>query len=393
MDVVLELFPEPIALLDRDLNLCERNAAWRRALPTEAQGELPSSLRMAVVSVLEGRLARAEVVVAAQGAAAPSHRCTVILVPGTETRALVHARPLGEGEDEARHRAIAEENEVLRAVIDAMPSLLFLKDRRGRYVMVNKAYADLYETTVEEILQRNQIDVHEGEEGEGYLRVDAEVIRTGREKTLVDRFTHRSGEVHHMQTTKRPIQRRSGEVQVLGFCIDITERYRAEQARDEAVRELSAAVEQAKREAEEKAALAAELDRRLAVIQTQNLEIMTLSAPILEMGASAIGVPLVGELDAQRTAALTERLLRTITDHQVQHVILDLTGIETVDTSTAGRLIGIVRTIGLLGAQAVITGIRPAVAQTLVTLGADLSGVVTQATPRAALRALERQRH
>src|SRR6185295_17602383 len=103
-----------------------------------------------------------------------------------------------------------------------------------------------------------------------------------------------------------------------------------------------------------------------------------------------IGVPLVGSLDDARTGALTERLLQTITERHALHVILDLTGIEVVDTSTADRLIGIVKAIGLLGARVVITGIRPAVAQTMVTLDASLSGLSTQRTLRDALRAIAR---
>ncbi len=143
--------------------------------------------------------------------------------------------------------------------------------------------------------------------------------------------------------------RRSGEVQVLGFAMDITDRKRAEDARDEAERETMAAAVATQREATEKAQLASELDRQLAVIRLQHQQILELSAPILEIGEGVIAVPLVGALDDARTAALTERLLLTITERHVLHVILDLTGIEVVDTSTADRLIMIVKAIRLLG--------------------------------------------
>jgi rsbT co-antagonist protein RsbR len=154
-----------------------------------------------------------------------------------------------------------------------------------------------------------------------------------------------------------------------------------------------AAALSAQREAQQKAELASELDRQLAVIRAQHQQILELSAPILELGEGVIGVPLVGTLDDERTAALTERLLQTITERHARHVILDLTGIEVVDTSTADRLIMIVKAVGLLGGRAVITGIRPAVARTMVTLHAGLSGLSTHRTLRDALRALAKPTH
>jgi rsbT co-antagonist protein RsbR len=246
----------------------------------------------------------------------------------------------------------------------------------------------MHSMTVAEVLRHSQREVHQSEESTGFLRTDQEVLRTG--QTIVQRevVTRKNGEVRVLETSKKPVVRRSGEVQVLGFVLDITERKRAEDARDEAERETVVAALAAQREAEEKAALASELDRQLAVIRAQHQQILELSAPILEIGEGVIGVPLVGTLDDERTAALTERLLRTITERRVLHVILDLTGIEAVDISTADRLIGIVKAIGLLGGRAVITGIRPAVAQTMVTLDASLSGLSTQRTLRDALRAL-----
>ncbi|EYF01402.1 PAS domain-containing protein [Chondromyces apiculatus] len=420
MHVALNIFPEPVAILDSHLEFREMNALWREALAPAGGAPLAPAVRTAVRAVLEGKLERTEVEAAAPPEGDARYRFTVVAIPGTEALALLHARALpalpalpataavspvssaphacgaatvrGEGDEVARAQALAEENHVLRAVIDTMPSAIFVKDRHGRFVVVNKAYAALHGSTVEEVLRKSQREVHESEESEGYLRADAEVIRSGLAKTMLDVFTPRGGEPRYLQVTKQPVVRRSGEVQVLGFASDITEKHLAELARDEALRELSAAVEGARREAEEKAALASELDRRLAEIQAQNEEILTLSAPILEMDASTVGVPLLGALDEARAATLTERLLRAVVARKARDVILDLTGIEAVDENTAGRLVGIVRALGLLGARAVVTGIRPAVAQTLVALGGDLSGIRTQQTPGAALRMLAQMR-
>ncbi|WP_437944073.1 STAS domain-containing protein [Sorangium sp. So ce281] len=91
-------------------------------------------------------------------------------------------------------------------------------------------------------------------------------------------------------------------------------------------------------------------------------------------------------MDEERTATLTERLLNLIATRQVRSVVLDLSALETIDTRTADRLVGIVRAIGLLGARAAITGIQPAVAHTMTSLGIDLSSMVTMRTPKNAIR-------
>ena len=388
LPAALHVFPEPIALVDANLSLGEMNTAWREVLPSE--GAVVPALAIAVRSVLEGRLTRAAFDAAGrEEEGAQRFHFTVVALPDetTTTTALVHARAVMTDEG-ARERALTDENDALRAMVDALPGMAFIKTREGRYVLANQAYADIHSMTVAEVLRHSQREVHQSEESTGFLRTDQEVLRTG--KTIIQResVTRKNGEVRVLETTKSPVVRRSGEVQVLGFVIDITDRKRAEDARDEAERETMAAAVATQREATEKAQLASELDRQLAVIRAQHQQILELSAPILEIGEGVIAVPLVGALDDARTAALTERLLLTITERHVLHVILDLTGIEVVDTSTADRLIMIVKSIRLLGGRAVITGIRPAVARTMVTLDASLSGLSTQRTLRDALQAL-----
>lgn len=387
MDITLEVFPEPIAIVDGSLRLREANAAWREELAGLTGEALAAAVLDAARAVLEGRLGRAEVDAPAQVGDAKRYRWTAVGVPGGEPAALVHARRLGAGEDEAR--ALAEENDLLRTMIDAVPSMIFIKDRGGRFVAANKKLADAHGLTVEQVIRRSQGEVHgHDEETARFLRADSEVMRTGETLVIEETATLASGAVRWLETTKQPVVRRSGEVQALGFCVDITERKLAEEERDRAARALAEAAEAARREAQEKAALASELDRRLAVIEAQHGQIMALSAPILDMGEATIGVPLIGAVDEARAGALTERLLSAIAERQVRHVILDLTGIEAVDTRTADRLLKIAQAIALLGAQAVITGIQPAVAQTMVSLGADISGLTTQRTPRDALRTL-----
>lgn len=129
-----------------------------------------------------------------------------------------------------------------------------------------------------------------------------------------------------------------------------------------------------------------ELERRLELIEVQTQAIRTMEAPIIQVWEGVLVVPLVGELDAQRTAAVMDRLLVAITTTRARFAILDLTGVEKIDTQTADQVLRVVGAVALLGVKGVISGVRPAVAEALIDLGVDLSRVATLATLHDALR-------
>jgi len=226
--------------------------------------------------------------------------------------------------------ALLEEGALLRELLDASPTLVFVKDRHGRFVLANAAFARLHDSTPEQIVLRSEREVHgHAGEADGFLEMDRRVISTRETVRLEEQVTRPDGDVWWLETTKKPLVRRSGEVQVIGFCVDITERKRAQLELERTARELEAMAVAAQWDAAEKAALAEELDRKLAIIEAQHREIAALSVPILEMGDGVIGVPIIGVMDEPRAAALTERLLAAIAERQVQRVVLDL--------STQGR--------------------------------------------------------
>ena len=130
----------------------------------------------------------------------------------------------------------------------------------------------------------------------------------------------------------------------------------------------------------------AELERRLAVIEAQTQAIRQMAAPIIQVWEGVLVVPLVGELDAERAAAVMERLLTALTTSRARFAILDLTGVDGIDTQTADQLLRIIGAVALLGVRGVVCGIRPAVAEALVAIGIDLSRVTTKATLHDALR-------
>lgn len=290
-------------------------------------------------------------------------------------------------------RDLREEREFIRQVIDSDPNLIFVKDDRGTFLLVNKAFAEVFDKTVEDIVGQHERDLHDDvKTTTGFLSVDRQVLATLEEHTVDELLHWYTGEDHWYQTTKRPLVRPNGEVHVLGCSVDITTRLEAQRKLEEAAHEVERRAVEAFRQAEAKAALVDELDQKLGIIEAQHQEILTLSAPLLEVAEGVLAVPIVGAMTQTRAEEIMHRLLGAIVERQVASVVLDLTGLETIETHTADHLMSIVRAIRLLGADAVISGIRPAVAQTIVELGIDLSGFVTKRTLRAAIFSREAAR-
>lgn len=119
---------------------------------------------------------------------------------------------------------------------------------------------------------------------------------------------------------------------------------------------------------------------REAVISRQQQEMLELSTPVVELWEGVLAIPLIGTLDSARTQVVMENLLQRIVDTGAGIAIIDITGVPTVDTLVAQHLLKTVAAARLMGADCVISGIRPQIAQTIVHLGVDLQDVVTKAT-------------
>ena len=128
------------------------------------------------------------------------------------------------------------------------------------------------------------------------------------------------------------------------------------------------------------------LREKLQQIEQQQQMIRALSTPIIEIWDHVLTAPIVGTIDSTRAAELMDNLLQAVARTRARFAILDLTGVEEVDTDTAGHLLGLVRAIRLLGAEGVITGIHPNIARTIVTLGLETSTMTIRATLREALK-------
>lgn len=129
-----------------------------------------------------------------------------------------------------------------------------------------------------------------------------------------------------------------------------------------------------------------EVEEKLAIINAQRTAIRALSAPIIQVWDRVLALPVVGTLDEERAEEITGRLLDAVAANAAKYAILDLTGVETVDEGTANHLVKIIRAIQLLGTKSIVTGIRPAMARTLVALGAGFAGAQTVSNLREAIK-------
>ncbi|MFE5812710.1 STAS domain-containing protein [Streptomyces sp. NPDC056479] len=128
------------------------------------------------------------------------------------------------------------------------------------------------------------------------------------------------------------------------------------------------------------------------LINRQRLELLEIATPVIKMWEGIVAVPLIGTLDSARSQVVMETLLDAVVEQHARIAILDITGVPTVDSLVAQHLMKTVAAARLMGAECIVSGIRPAIAQTIVHLGIDLSSVLTRASLADALAyALQQQ--
>ena len=152
------------------------------------------------------------------------------------------------------------------------------------------------------------------------------------------------------------------------------------------VQELAATKRQADEALARHEAVSRELEAQLETIELQQTALRELSTPIIEVWSGVLCLPVVGVVDSQRSAEMTEALLDKIYTQQARTAIVDITGIDVMDTKTADHFIKMARAVRLLGADCLISGINPGIAQTLTHIGVDLTGVRTVRNLRDALQ-------
>jgi len=119
------------------------------------------------------------------------------------------------------------------------------------------------------------------------------------------------------------------------------------------------------------------IEEKTELIEKQQVSLQELSTPIIKIWDGVLTLPVIGVVDSRRSEEMMESLLTEVVDTQSKCVIIDITGVDVVDTKTADHFLKMVKAIKLLGAECIITGISPEIAQTLTNIGVDLSQIKT----------------
>jgi rsbT co-antagonist protein RsbR len=258
--------------------------------------------------------------------------------------------------------------DLFQLVLDHLPQSICWKDRDSRYLGCNRPFA----RTVgledpRDIVGKTDYDLPSAEYAEHYRADDRQVIESGAAKINFEEPQPQvDGSLGWIQTSKIPLfDSSSAVVGVLVAFEDISVRKQAEEERVRTQDEY---------------------------IQMQAGLLAEISTPLIPLTDGVVVMPLIGSIDSRRAQQVLDTLLQGITERHARIAILDITGVPIVDTQVAGALIRAAQAAQLLGAQVVLTGIRPEVAQTLVGLGTELRGIITHSDLQSGIAFATRQR-
>lgn len=243
----------------------------------------------------------------------------------------------------------------LRAMFAAMRDLVLVMDGDGTYLKIAETALDLLYRPSAELIGRRMHEVMPAAAAAFFLEHIKKALVTEAVVSM-DYSLPIQGDEVWFSANISPM----GGGRVLLVCRDVTERKRLEQVMADSLRQRELLGEQA-------AALA------------------RMSTPLIPISGDVVVMPLIGQLDAGRTAVAIEELLAGVTARRARVAILDITGVAAVDGDVAAGLVRAARAVMLLGARVVLTGVRPDVASRLVELGVDLAGIVTAGTLQAGI--------
>ncbi|MFQ3661523.1 MAG: PAS domain-containing protein [Chloroflexaceae bacterium] len=252
--------------------------------------------------------------------------------------------------------ALRESQQLFQTLFAHLPVAVLLKTAgEGRFVLWNTASELLFGLHAEEVIGKTDYDLFPQEQAEVFRAEDREVF-AGRVTRVTPEGPFDSPNLGRrtVRTTKIPLYNERGQpTYLLVICDDLTERRRAERER---------------------------LALQEEIIKAQQHALRELSTPLLPLSKRVVLLPIIGSVDTARAHQLIETLLEGVAKHRAAIALIDITGVQVVDTQVANALIQAARAVYLLGARVMLTGIRPEVAQTLVHLGVDLSGILTRGT-------------
>lgn len=253
---------------------------------------------------------------------------------------------LAEGSDAPRIK-----EEILQSLVQNLPIVVWAVDKQGIFTFQEGKALDATGLSGGEFVGKSMFDIY------AELPDVLEQLRQSFTGTTSQSSTLAHGTA--WDTWQAPLRTEHGEITgVVGVSLDVTDTKRIED----------------------------ELRAKLAIVQKQQEVIRALSTPIIEVWDGVLTLPMVGMVDSMRAAEMMDNLLQQVTRTRARFAILDITGVDAMDTATASHLLKLVRALSLLGAEGIVTGIHPSIAQTMVGIGVDLSNITTLATLRDALK-------
>lgn len=231
---------------------------------------------------------------------------------------------------------------------------VYFKDNQSRVIRISRTGAKGFGfKDPREAVGKTDFDIFTEEHARPAFEQEKKIMETGVPLIgIQEKETWLDGRETWVSTTKVPLIDKKGKIiGTFGISRDVTEQKRAEE-----------------------------------VLRRQSIEIIELSTPVIKVWDRIVAAPLIGTLDSQRTQYFMERLLNTIVETNSPVALVDITGVPTIDTKTAQYIIETISAVKLLGAQVILTGVRPAIAQSLVHLGTNLSDITTCTSLAAGLR-------
>ena len=252
------------------------------------------------------------------------------------------------------------------ALFRALPDLFFRMERDGTIVDYRARMDDDLYVPPEVFLGKRMHDMLPPDVGAALARAFDEALASG-ETRRVDYSLPMSGSEEWYEARIVPLDAE----QLIAFIRMTTEQRRDRDALEQRSRELEDSLRSLERAETERNALQEQ------IIATQRETLRALSTPLVPIARDTVAVPLIGGIDASRAERLLEVLLAGVAERGASMVLLDVTGVPSVDDAAAEAIARAARAVGLLGAELVLTGVGAEVARTLISLGADLRGIVT----------------
>jgi rsbT co-antagonist protein RsbR len=242
-------------------------------------------------------------------------------------------------------------NKIFRTILDNLPIMVGAMDPNGVLLLGEGKGLEAVGVKPGQLVGMNMLEVYAG---------SPQVLENYKRATRGESFvTHTDYEGKTFANWFVPVHNEKGELEsAISVTLDVSESKRIE-------KELLAQIE---------------------LIEGQKQVIRSLATPIIQVWDGVLTMPLVGVVDSMRAADVMNSLLMEVVRTRARYALIDVTGVEVMDTATAGHILRLIQAIRLLGAEGIVTGVRPVIAQTMVGIGVDMANIVTLRSLREGLQ-------